>query len=177
MQIEQRPSGGFASAAGRLADNGSWMMADTRTSRGLEIYAELRGEDAAARMSSVLEGAESFSRPISELAVAFAFGSVWTREGLGRRERSLATIGALVALRQPDELRKHIEIGIGNGLTLTELRETLLQIVPYAGFPAVATAMEAAIAAIRGLGLDPDDLTGGAAPPSAGNRPSIVDGA
>jgi len=137
------------------------MVADSRTSRGLEVYAELRGEAAAARMSQSLDGPESFSQPMSELATAFAFGSVWARQGLGRRERSLATIGALVALRQPDELRKHVEIGIRNGLTVTEIRETLLQLTPYAGFPAVATAMEAALTALRGLGLDPDELAGG----------------
>lgn len=140
------------------------MVADTRTSRGLEIYSELRGEAAAAHMAGVLEGADSFTKPASELAASFAFGAVWAREGLGRRERSVATIAALIALRQPEELRKHVEIGLRNGLTVMEIRETLIQLVPYVGFPAVATAMEVATRALRGLGLDPDAAVRGSAP-------------
>lgn len=130
---------------------------DTTMSKGIEVYAELRGEDAAAKMSATLAAEEdSFSKPVSELAARFAFGSVWSRDGLARRERSLVTIGILIALRQPDELRKHVEIGVRNGLSAMEIREVLVQAIPYVGFPAVASAIEVATQALRGAGIDPN---------------------
>ncbi|WP_313808438.1 carboxymuconolactone decarboxylase family protein [Sphingobium sp.] len=127
--------------------------------QGLRIYAELRGEEAAEQMASTLNSeSDSFSKPVSDLATCFAFGSVWSREGLERRERSLITMSALVALRQPEELRKHIQIGLRNGLSVLEIRETLVQLVPYVGFPAVASAIEVAMKALKEAGIDPNCL-------------------
>ena len=52
------------------------------------------------------------------------------------------------------ELRNHVRIGVTNGLTAKELEEVLIQAVPYAGFPAVASALTAVLETLRELGLD-----------------------
>lgn len=52
-------------------------------------------------------------------------------------------IAALVALRQPDELRNHLRLGLANGIDPAELEKILLLLVPYVGFPAASTASKA----------------------------------
>jgi len=128
-------------------------MTETTTEAGLRIFGELLGEQARQSMADVLQSDE-FGRDLAQIACQFAFASVWDRDGLGRKERSLVTIGVLIALRQTAELKNHIRIGLTNGLTKREIEETLIQAVPYAGFPAVASAMEAVIEVLRERGLD-----------------------
>lgn len=132
------------------------MTEDKWIAAGREIYGKLRGSEEAAKISAAAERG-AFTGSMSELALAFAFGGVWSREGLSLRERSLVTIGALVALRQPDELRKHVQISVRNGLTTGEIREVLIQTIPYAGFPAAASALTVATAALGEIGIDPDE--------------------
>jgi 4-carboxymuconolactone decarboxylase len=77
---------------------------------------------------------------------------VWTRPGLEPAKRSLTTIAVLVARGNLGPLREHIEIGLGNGLTQTEICEAILQCAVYAGFPAAVTAMEVAADVFDGEG-------------------------
>jgi 4-carboxymuconolactone decarboxylase len=84
-------------------------------------------------------GAEAI---LAELSLDFVFGRVWARAGLDRKQRSLVTIGVLVALRQSAELQNHIRIGLTNGLTLTEIGEAIVQTAPYAGLPAAWAAAQ-----------------------------------
>jgi 4-carboxymuconolactone decarboxylase len=78
----------------------------------------------------------AFGSALANVAVDSVFASIWTREGLERKQRSLVTIGILIALRQTSELKNHIEVGIRNGLSVQEIEEAILQAAAYAGFPA-----------------------------------------
>ena len=71
-------------------------------------------------------------------------GAIWSRPGLEPAQRSITTIGVLVALCRPDELREHIEIGMTNGLSKQEICEVILHCGMYARFPAAVRAMEVA---------------------------------
>ncbi|MFT3966285.1 MAG: carboxymuconolactone decarboxylase family protein, partial [Sphingobium sp.] len=82
----------------------------------------------------------------------FAFGTIWERPGLSRRERSFVVLGMLMALRQTDEIKYHVRIALANGLTVAELEEVLYQALPYAGFPAANTAKVAMAEVLRELG-------------------------
>ena len=75
---------------------------------------------------------------------------VWTRPGLAPAHRSLVTIGVLVAGGQLGPLREHVEIGLANGLTATEVTEAILQCAVYAGFPRMVAAMEVAADVLDG---------------------------
>ena len=68
----------------------------------------------------------------------------WTRPGLTPGQRSLATIAVLVAGGHAGPLREHIEIGVGNGLSQTEICEAILHCAVYAGYPRAVAAMEVA---------------------------------
>lgn len=126
-----------------------------RREAGLAVYATMRTREDADKLAASAR-ADTFASPMASLAVDWAFGAVWSRDGMARRDRSLVTIGALIALRQTDELRKHIQMGTRNGLTLREIREAIIQSVPYVGFPAAATAMTVARAALVEIGIDPE---------------------
>ena len=72
------------------------------------------------------------------------WGSVWTRDGLARRDRSLLNIGMLVALRATEELRGHVRGALENGLTRTEITEAIIHASGYCGAPAALSAMKVA---------------------------------
>lgn len=63
------------------------------------------------------------------------FDEVWEREGLSKRDRSLVTVSALTALGKLDQLQFHLAYARRNGVTDEELKEALLQLAFYAGWP------------------------------------------
>lgn len=121
--------------------------------QGLELFSEIMGEERGREMQRGTES-DGFAGAMAGLAVDFAFGSIWARPGLDRKQRSLVTMGVLIAQRQPAELKNHIRIALANGLTRTEIEEVVLQAVPYAGFPATTSATTVMIEAFREAGLD-----------------------
>jgi len=128
------------------------------TERGLQVFAEIMGDERAAQMRDTING-KGFGSDLGKLATDFAFGSVWARDGLERKHRSLVVIGVLIAQRQTAELKNHIRIGLANGLTAAEIEEALIQTLPYVGFPAVASATGAIIEVLREQGIDTQTRT------------------
>jgi 3-oxoadipate enol-lactonase / 4-carboxymuconolactone decarboxylase len=85
-----------------------------------------------------------FTRPFQDYVTESAWGAVWSRPGLDRRSRSIATLAALTALRAHDELPMHVRAAVHNGLTRAEIAEVLLHTTVYAGAPAGNTAFQIA---------------------------------
>jgi 4-carboxymuconolactone decarboxylase len=81
-----------------------------------------------------------FAPELMDIGVEGIFGRLWSREGLSLRDRSLVTLGILIALRAEDELQAHFKIARQNGLTDDELAEVIYHSSGYAGFPAANTA-------------------------------------
>ena len=125
-----------------------------RVERGLKIFSELLGPQAGAAMRKAIDHPDQFGAPIARIATEYAFADVWGRTGLERKQRSLITLGILIANRQTLELKNHVRIAVANGLTARELEEVLIQSIPYVGFPAVASATTAMIETLRELGVD-----------------------
>ncbi|MEU4658432.1 carboxymuconolactone decarboxylase family protein [Streptomyces sp. NPDC023723] len=86
-----------------------------------------------------------------EIGLINVWAQLWAREGLARRDRSLVTLGVLIALGCEDELASHVRIARSNGLSETEIAEVLYHASGYAGFP---RAMAARKAARRALGQE-----------------------
>ncbi|WP_234814512.1 carboxymuconolactone decarboxylase family protein [Mycolicibacterium porcinum] len=91
---------------------------------------------------------ESFAPELLEISIDNVFGRLWGREGLSRRDRSLVTLGILIALRATDELKSHFPIARRNGLTDDEIAEVIYHCSSYAGFPAAATARSSVAEAV-----------------------------
>lgn len=134
-------------------------MADELSRRGVEVFGELMGEERKAIMADAVENPKGFASGMAKLATQFAFASVWDRDGLERKQRSLITLGILLAQRQTLEFKNHVRIALRNGLTPRELEEVLFQAVPYVGFPAVSSATSAMLEVMREEGIDTETAT------------------
>jgi len=82
-----------------------------------------------------------FAPKLVELTEDVLFGDIWERPGLSKRDRSLVTVSALMALNRTEQLRFHIERALENGVTRDELIETITQLAFYAGWPNAMNAM------------------------------------
>lgn len=78
---------------------------------------------------------------MAELTDNVLFGDIWERPGLSKRDRSLVTVSALIALNRPDQLRSHLALARQNGVTETELVEAITQLAFYSGWPNAITAI------------------------------------
>ena len=73
-----------------------------------------------------------------------AWGSVWSRPGLTKRERSIVTIALLAALGHHEELAMHIRATPRTGASPDDIKEALLHVAVYAGAPAANAAIRVA---------------------------------
>ena len=75
-----------------------------------------------------------------ELTESVVYGDIWERPGLSKRDRSLITVAALIAMNRPDQLKGHTERALQNGVTREELGEVITHLAFYAGWPCAMTA-------------------------------------
>lgn len=78
---------------------------------------------------------------MAELTDEVLYADVWERPELSKRDRSLATVSALVAMNRPAQLRSHIRLALRNGATKEEVVETITHLAFYCGWPNSVTAM------------------------------------
>lgn len=81
---------------------------------------------------------------LAELTDEVLYGDIWERPGLSKRDRSLATVSALVAMNRPDQLRSHLAMAKRNGVTEAELIETITHLAFYSGWPNAVSAIAVA---------------------------------
>jgi 4-carboxymuconolactone decarboxylase len=72
-----------------------------------------------------------FDPKLAELTDDVLFGDVWERPGLSKRDRSLITVAALIALNRPEQLRHHLERARANGVTKDEVVEVIMHLWPF----------------------------------------------
>lgn len=104
---------------------------------GMRVRREVLGD---AHVDGAIAGATDFTRAFQEFITRYAWGGVWTREGLDRRSRSMITLAVLTALGREQELAMHVRAAKTNGLTDEEIGEVLLHTAIYAGVPAANAA-------------------------------------
>src|SRR5215467_6585752 len=85
-----------------------------------------------------------FAPKLVELTDRVLFGDIWERPELPKRDRSLITVAALVALNRPEQLRFHLTRAVENGLTKEELIEVITHLAFYSGWPNAMTAITTA---------------------------------
>ena len=85
-----------------------------------------------------------FAPKLAELTDDVLFGDVWERPQLSKRDRSLITCAALVALNRTEQLKGHLERALNNGVTPDEIGELITHLAFYGGWP---VAMSGALVA------------------------------
>jgi 4-carboxymuconolactone decarboxylase len=114
---------------------------EDRFERGARALASIDGHAGQKVVDALADVAPDFARYLIE----FPFGDIYSRPGLGLREREIATIAALAALgNAAPQLKVHIEAGLNVGLGREEVVEILMQMAVYAGFPAALNGLFAA---------------------------------
>jgi 4-carboxymuconolactone decarboxylase len=96
---------------------------------------------AAAQQTPAQRLMGDIAPKLADLTDTVLFGDVWERPGLSKRDRSLATVSALVAMNRPDQLRSHLAIARKNGVTEEEFVEAITHLAFYAGWPSAVTAV------------------------------------
>jgi 4-carboxymuconolactone decarboxylase len=97
------------------------------------------------RVKTIATRFANLAPDLSRLIVEFARGEIWNRRGLSLKSREFATLAMVTALgNQPNSIQSHVEGALRAGATETEIKEVLLQMTVYAGYPKTLTAVTAA---------------------------------
>lgn len=134
-----------------FAPQGTLVLAlgDTSEARAGIVH----GETPRARGEAVLNalwgevftpspGTEDFMN----LTIDHLFGEVWSRPGLALRDRSLITVAALTVLGRAPQLDEHLEAAQRLGITRDELKEVMLHLAHYGGWPVAVSGLTQAVA-------------------------------
>jgi len=121
-----------------------WMEKVSDAQYGSALRAQGAGADAGARPRPSQAAIGDFAPKLAELTDDVLYGDVWERPQLSKRDRSLVTVAALIAMNRPDQFRSHLVRARDNGVTQDELIETITHLAFYAGWPNAVTAIAVA---------------------------------
>ena len=108
---------------------------------GLKIRREVLGDDY---VDVALSASTDFNGDFQRYITSSAWGAVWGRDTLSKRDRSLITICQLAALGHHEELALHIRATKNTGLSREDIKEALIQVAVYSGVPAANSAYRVA---------------------------------
>ncbi len=123
------------------------MDEQTRHKMGTKMRRKVLGD---SHVDQAAASQNAFNAEFQDLITRYAWGEVWTRPGLDSKTRSLITIGMMVALNRPEELKLHLKAALKNGVSRKEIKEVLLQAAIYCGVPAANSAFHLAERVIAG---------------------------
>lgn len=116
-------------------------MNDDLYKKGMEIRRAVLGD---AHVDKAEANKTAFDKDFQEYITNNAWGAVWSRPGLTKRERSLITIALLAVLGHEEELAMHIRATKNTGATEDDVKEVLLHTAVYAGVPVANGAIKIA---------------------------------
>ena len=109
--------------------------------KGLEVRKAVLGE---AYVNNAVKNVDDFNRPFQEMLNEYCWGTVWGREELPRKTRSMLNIAMIAILNRQHEFRAHLRGALTNGVTRDEIREILMQVAIYGGMPAAVDSFRIA---------------------------------
>ncbi|CAD2243220.1 4-carboxymuconolactone decarboxylase [Xanthomonas arboricola] len=109
------------------------MHEDERYQTGLRERRRVLGD---AHVERSLAARTEFTDEFQALITRYAWGTIWTRDGLPAHTRSLLTLAMMVALGHDEEFKLHVRAARNNGVTPEQIKEVLLQAAVYCGVPA-----------------------------------------
>jgi 4-carboxymuconolactone decarboxylase len=119
---------------------------DQQFEDGLRMRKQVMGEEFVEK---AFANADDFTMPLQEFITRNAWGTVWCRDGLDLKTRSLVTVSILTALGRTHELKGHLRGALNNGATPEEIREVLLHAAVYCGAPLAVDAFRTAQEVMR----------------------------
>jgi len=113
---------------------------------GMKTRREVLGDDY---VNSAVSSTADFDQDFQELLTTSAWGSLWSRETMSKRDRSLITITLLACLGHHEELALHLKATENTGLSKADISEAFLHLAIYGGIPAARNAFRVAKEALE----------------------------
>nr|WP_244502188.1 carboxymuconolactone decarboxylase family protein [Terriglobus roseus] len=85
-----------------------------------------------------------FAPKLASITDDVLYGDIWERPEISKRDRSIITVAALIAMNRPDQLRSHLGRARDNGVTQAEVVEIITHLAFYAGWPNAVSAIAVA---------------------------------
>ena len=121
-----------------------WMEKVSDTQYVAPTRPQKSSTDASAKPRPSQGAIGDFDPKLAELTDDVLYGDIWERPQLSKRDRSLVTVAALIALNRPEQLRSHVIMARKNGVTQEELVETITHLAFYCGWPNAVNAISVA---------------------------------
>lgn len=113
-------------------------MSNKRFELGLEQLAKIDGEAG----KKVIDSLKDICPDLAKFTIEYPFSDIYSRPGLDLKSREIATVAALTAMGNcTPQLKVHLHAALNVGCTEEELKEVLIQMSVYAGFPAALNGM------------------------------------
>ena len=109
--------------------------------KGMSTRRSVLGDE---HVDKAIKATTDFDRDFQEYITSGAWGMVWDRPGLTKRERSLITVALLAALGHDEELKMHLKATRNTGASTNDVKEVLLHTAVYAGVPVANNAFRIA---------------------------------
>jgi 4-carboxymuconolactone decarboxylase len=113
------------------------MKDDEMYETGMAVRRKILGD---AHVDRAVAKTSPLTREFQDLIVRYGWGAIWTRPGLGHRERRLLVIGTMMAIGRWEEFEMHVRAALASGFPLAEIKEVIMQQAIYCGVPAGNTA-------------------------------------
>ncbi|MCU6434310.1 4-carboxymuconolactone decarboxylase [Undibacterium sp. Jales W-56] len=123
---------------------------DQQFEDGLRMRKQVMGD---AFVEKAFVNVDAFTAPLQEFVTRNAWGTVWCRDGLDLKTRSLITLSMLTALGRAHEIRGHVRGAVNNGATMQDIQEVLLHASVYCGMPLAIDAFRSAQEVLAEMGL------------------------
>jgi len=118
-----------------------WMEKVSDTQYGEPLEAQAAGAGGGPKPRPSQGAIPDFAPKLAKLTDDVLYGDVWERAQLSKRDRSLVTVAALIAMNRPEQLRSHLIRARENGVTQEELTETITHLAFYCGWPNAVSAI------------------------------------
>ncbi len=123
---------------------------DQQFEDGLRVRKQVMGEQFVEK---AFANVDAFTAPLQEFVTRNAWGTVWCRDGLDLKTRSLLTLSMLTALGRAHEIRGHVRGAVNNGASMKEIQEVLLHASVYCGMPLAIDAFRSAQEVLAEMGM------------------------
>lgn len=118
-----------------------WMEKVSEAQYAAPLLGQAASTGAGQRPRPSQAALGDFAPKLADITDNVLYADIWERPDLSKRDRSLATVAALIAMNRPDQLRSHLRIARQNGVTQEELIETITHLAFYTGWPSAVTAI------------------------------------
>jgi 3-oxoadipate enol-lactonase / 4-carboxymuconolactone decarboxylase len=116
--------------------------------QGMSIRRAVLGDAHVDKANSKIN---DFNGDFQDFITRYAWGEIWTRTQISRRDKSLITMAMLIALNRQNEFKMHVRAALNNGVTVDEIKETIMQSAIYCGLPAANEAFHSAEEVLKDL--------------------------